>query len=116
MGSLEKRMDAGEYVSRIDVPPEYDLSDLGDGEVGQTKIYLTKGGDIFIWLDAKGPHRVWKKNGTWYGELAEPLTQSNITGYRSIDKAEGVPLLLAKEDPNLLLTIAAWRSQGLPPT
>jgi hypothetical protein len=48
-------MDSNEYVSRIAVPSEHDLSGLVDGEVGRTIIFLTKEGNIFAWLDTKGP-------------------------------------------------------------
>jgi hypothetical protein len=40
------------------------------GKWAEQKSFSPKEGDIFAWLDAKGPHKVWRKDGIWYGEWA----------------------------------------------
>lgn len=79
------------------------LADLPEGVEGCGPVWFTESGEAFVWpwveVRTWADRCGWKIkhiNGMWYARMIGSFDDGTVTGYRDLDIANGVPVLLDK--------------------
>jgi hypothetical protein len=77
------------------------ISDAKEGESVQVNVFFTSDGHAFIWpyQDQGGPEHAWRRGGRWYSTFSGYVRPTQMTGYSSIQSADGTPVTFAASAP-----------------